>query len=132
MNILAWNCQGLGAALTVRNLKEECFRIKPQIVFLMETKQKARVVRKVRRRCGFGEEWLIDPVGQSGGLALWWNDSVKVNILFSSPNVINTLVEAVELDSPRYISFIYGPPDEVDRNLCWQEIQRISNSIDDS
>ncbi|KAK4253792.1 hypothetical protein QN277_010422 [Acacia crassicarpa] len=132
MNALAWNCQGLGVALTVRNLKEECFRRKPLIVFLMETKQKAKYVRKIRRRCGFQEEWLVDPVGRSGGLAIWWAESVKVEILFSSVNIIHTRVSSSVVDTPEFISFIYGPPIEEDRKLCWQEVTRISRNVNGS
>ncbi|KAK4284321.1 hypothetical protein QN277_001173 [Acacia crassicarpa] len=131
MNALAWNCQGLGVALTVQNLKEECFRKKPLIVFLMETKQKAKYVRKIRHRCGFHEDWVVDPVGCSGGLAIWWVDSVKVDILFSSTNIIHTRISSSVVDVPDLISFIYGPPIEEDRKLCWQEITRISRNINE-
>ncbi|KAK4255495.1 hypothetical protein QN277_008493 [Acacia crassicarpa] len=129
MNLLAWNCQGLEVALTARNLKEECFRKKPHLVFLMETKQKARYVRKIRRRCGFDEEWIVDPIGKSGGLALWWSEVLTVNILFSSANIIHTSVMSPALSTPSYITFIHGPTDEGDRLLCWQEVRRISTNI---
>ncbi|KAK4260172.1 hypothetical protein QN277_003322 [Acacia crassicarpa] len=132
MNLLAWNCQGLGVALTARNLKEECFRKKPHLVFLMETKQKARYVRKVRRRCGFNEEWIVDPIGKSGGLALWWSDVITVNIMFSYVNIIHASVMSDAVSTPSYITCIYGPTDEGDRMLCWQEVQRISNNISTS
>ena len=132
MNLLSWNCQGLGAALTVHNLKEECLRIKPQLVFLMETKQKSRRVRKVRRKCCFSEEWIVEPNGKSGGLALWWSEELTVNILFSSKNIIHTSLSATNFDTPFYVTFIYGPPDEHDRNLCWNEIRRIARGINNS
>ncbi|KAK4282358.1 hypothetical protein QN277_013745 [Acacia crassicarpa] len=129
MNLLAWNCQGLGVALTARNLKQECFQKKPHLVFLMETKQKAGYVRKIRRRCGFEEEWVVNPVGRSGGLALWWSEVITVNILFSSPNIIHTSVMSATLSTPSYITFIYGPMDEEERRLCWQEVRKISDHI---
>ncbi|KAK4266414.1 hypothetical protein QN277_027340 [Acacia crassicarpa] len=132
MNLLAWNCQGLGVALTARNLKEECFRKKPHLVFLMETKQKASYVRKIRRRCGFTEEWIVNPVGKSGGRALWWSDTIMVNILFSSSNIIHTSMMFDTFSTPSYISFIYGPTDEADRRLCWQEVRIIRNYIRES
>ncbi|KAK4259111.1 hypothetical protein QN277_005478 [Acacia crassicarpa] len=97
----------------------------------METKQKAKVMRKVRRRCGFNEEWIVNPVGISGGLALWWSDVLTVNILFSSSNIIHTSVISETLSTPSYITFIYGPTDEGDRMLCWQKVRRISNNIRD-
>ncbi|KAK4282423.1 hypothetical protein QN277_013802 [Acacia crassicarpa] len=95
----------------------------------METKQKMRYVRKLRCRCGFTEEWIVDPVGKSGGLALWWSEVLTVNILFSSANIIHTSVMSTELSTPSYITFIYGPTDDGDRTLCWQEVRRISNNI---
>ncbi|KAK4255476.1 hypothetical protein QN277_008474 [Acacia crassicarpa] len=95
----------------------------------METKQKAKVVRKVRRRCGFDEDWIVNPIGKSGGLALWWTDSLIVNILFSSSNIIHTSVKSDTFSTLAYITFIYGPNDDGDKMLCWQEIRRISNNI---
>ncbi|KAK4278800.1 hypothetical protein QN277_016598 [Acacia crassicarpa] len=95
----------------------------------METKQKASYVRKVRRRCGFDEEWIVNPVGRSGGLALWWSEVLIINILYSSPNIVHTSVTSAALSTPSYITFIYGPIDEDDRNLCWQEVRKISNNI---
>ncbi|KAK4276306.1 hypothetical protein QN277_019270 [Acacia crassicarpa] len=112
MNLFTWNCQGLGVALTVRNLREECSRKKPYLVFLMETKQKASVVRKVRRRCGFSKDWIVNPVGQSGGLALWWSDVLTVNILFLSANIIHANLVSETISTPTYITFMYGPTDE--------------------
>lgn len=41
--------------------------------------------------------WSIDPVGRSGGLAMWWKDDIIVNILSSSENVINTSVRTPDL-----------------------------------
>ncbi|KAK4260996.1 hypothetical protein QN277_004052 [Acacia crassicarpa] len=84
----------------------------------METKQKAKVVRKVRRKCGFNEDWIVNPVGKSGGLALWWSDGLIVNILSSSSNIIHTSVSSGTFSTPAYITF-YGPTDEGDRLLCW-------------
>ncbi|KAK4274590.1 hypothetical protein QN277_017787 [Acacia crassicarpa] len=95
----------------------------------METKQKASYVRKVRRRCGFDEEWMVNPVGRSGGLTLWWSNVLIVNILFSSSNIIHTSVMSSTLSTPSYITFIYGPTDEEERRLCWEEVRKISNNI---
>ncbi|KAI9108694.1 hypothetical protein K1719_020341 [Acacia pycnantha] len=39
----------------------------------METKQKTRYVRKLRRRCGFDEEWFVAPIGRSfNGFRFTW------------------------------------------------------------
>lgn len=71
MSMIAWNCQGFRAALTVNNLKEEVRKINPQLVFIMETKQKTSYMEKKKRAMGFEEAWYVPPEGKSGGLALW-------------------------------------------------------------
>ena len=38
MNLLSWNCRGLGNLWTVNALKEVVKKEDPKIVFLMETK----------------------------------------------------------------------------------------------
>ncbi|XP_054820613.1 uncharacterized protein LOC129319527 [Prosopis cineraria] len=80
MICFSWNCQGLGASLTVKTLKEEVKKNKPQIVFLMETKQNRSYLERISRRCGFDEYWYVDPVGRSGGLALWWCEGIFIDI----------------------------------------------------
>ena len=74
----------------------------------------------------------MDPVGVSGALALWWVDTIQVNILFSSPHILHTRINSGDLASPTYITFIYGPTDEGLRSLCWQEVRRIGRNIDES
>lgn len=112
MRLISWNCQGLGVALTMKNLKEVCRIKNPHLVFLMETKQKHKIVSKLRRRCGFEEEWIVDPVGLSGGLALWWKSELVVNILHSSQFIIHVAVSSTTLQVAEFATFVYSPPNE--------------------
>ena len=121
MRFLSWNCQGLGVALTIKNLKEVCKKHNPQLVFLMETKQKEKTVSKLRRRCGFDEEWIINPVGLSGGLAIWWKSEINVNILHSSHNIIHTSISSLSVIVPEYLTCVYSPPNEVEQRKVWEK-----------
>lgn len=40
MSLLSWNCQGLGAALAKKALKELIVKKRPNLVFLMESRMK--------------------------------------------------------------------------------------------
>jgi hypothetical protein len=60
MNVLSWNCRGLGNPQTVRTLHRLVRVKKPNSVFLMETNQLGRKVESVRIKPGFdGLLWWI-------------------------------------------------------------------------
>ncbi|EEF31692.1 conserved hypothetical protein [Ricinus communis] len=70
---------GLGAQLYLK--------WRSQVVFLSETKQQRRFLDKVKRRLGFGDGWYVEPHGISGGLALWWHNSVSVKMSPLRPGI---------------------------------------------
>jgi phosphopantetheine adenylyltransferase len=53
---------------------------KPSLVFLMETKQLSRKVESIRIKLGFDNLFVVDCVGRSGGLALFWKSDTPVQI----------------------------------------------------
>lgn len=53
MNLLSWNCQGMGNPSTVNALRSWCWRDRPNIVFVMETMISYRELMKARKKCGF-------------------------------------------------------------------------------
>ncbi|KAJ9178389.1 hypothetical protein P3X46_010276 [Hevea brasiliensis] len=81
MNLLSWNCQGVGNPLTVHNLKGLNAAHSPHFVFLMETKNKSQLVKKILNRCGFSDMVVVDPQGLAGGLAFAWNSDCTVSIV---------------------------------------------------
>ncbi|CAN1325333.1 hypothetical protein LINPERPRIM_LOCUS33466 [Linum perenne] len=81
MNILAWNCQGLGSSLTSSSLKTLCRKTRPDILFLSETKNMSSLVSQKLSSLNFHNFQLVDPRGLSGGLALAWSSSVSCVVL---------------------------------------------------
>ncbi|CAN1177768.1 LINE-1 retrotransposable element ORF2 protein [Linum perenne] len=81
MNILAWNCQGLGSSLTSSSLTTLCRKTRPTILFLSETKNMSSLVSQKLSSLYFHNFHLVDPRGLSGGLALAWSSSVSCVIL---------------------------------------------------
>ena len=80
MKMLSWNCQGLGRPLTVHNLKEICKSHSLEVVFMCETKNQPMYVMNILRKCGFMNNFLIDPRSIGGGLALGWKDDMKITV----------------------------------------------------
>lgn len=127
MRLISWNCRGFGAALTIKELKDNCFKYKPQMVFLMETKQLQRRLEGLRRKTfKFDDSCYVDPVGLSGGLALWWSNDLNVQILYKSKNIIHAAIDGVCLSQSCLISFVYGPPCGSQKEAFWRKLSDLS------
>ena len=89
---LSWNCRGLGNPRSVRALHIMVQRWKPDIVFLMETKSKVNRMEKIKNRIGFANGLIVPSRGRSGGLALFWNCGISLDIKSYSGNHIDAFV----------------------------------------
>lgn len=65
---------------------------------------------KLRQKMGFKNGFNVPPVGFAGGLSLWWDESIKVEVIFSSENLIDTVVQSVNTGVTARASWIYGTP----------------------
>jgi hypothetical protein len=81
MSILSWNCRGLGQPQTIQGLVRLIHTTSPKIVFLSETRQHRDRVSNIKGRLGMDNCLVVDGVGKGGGLALYWNDEVKISNL---------------------------------------------------
>ncbi|XP_062020902.1 uncharacterized protein LOC133737340 [Rosa rugosa] len=59
----------------------------PSMLFLMETYQHESTILSWKKKLNFDHVFVVDPAGQSsGGLALFWDNSVKVSSITSTHN----------------------------------------------
>lgn len=80
MKLLSWNCQGLGNPLTVRELKAMVAQEKPDVLFLMETKNREELLCRIQRRLRFPSSVIENPIGMVGGLAVFWNEKITLTV----------------------------------------------------
>ncbi|KAF8089989.1 hypothetical protein N665_0492s0001 [Sinapis alba] len=71
---------------------------------------------------GFDNLATVDPIGTSGGLALYFNNEYQVNILYTSSRMID--VEAIALGKKNYMTFVYGEPVHKLRDQVWEHLTR--------
>jgi hypothetical protein len=76
MNLLSWNCRGLGNPRRIGN--PLCSK---------------KSLECIRSRLGLESLFVVDPVGCSGGLALLWSNSTLLEIYNYSRSHINTVVK---------------------------------------
>ncbi|XVE71696.1 hypothetical protein DITRI_Ditri10aG0172300 [Diplodiscus trichospermus] len=68
MIVLAWNCHGVGSTLIVQALKELKKKFDPDLIFLMETKNKYGKLEIMKKSLKMEEGVYSEPKGLSGGI----------------------------------------------------------------
>ncbi|KAL1218824.1 hypothetical protein V5N11_033096 [Cardamine amara subsp. amara] len=121
MRIASWNCQGIGKSPTVRCLKELCRRYLLDAIFLIETKQLFNYVCDLSVSIGFPNHFIVSPVGLSGGLALFWKNSIDINVVYHDARLVDCFMN--EKTSPFYLSCIYCDPNPQFRSELWERLQ---------
>ena len=126
MRTLSWNCRGIGNDLTVRRLTEMCQKHRPGLVFLSETKNRRLLLQNMQTDLGFDHLFTVEPLGLSGGLALFFMDEFQVNVLFSNNCMID--IEAIINGIKVYMTFVYGDPVLERRDQVWERLTRFSTT----
>ncbi|KAJ4832726.1 hypothetical protein Tsubulata_022476 [Turnera subulata] len=125
MSILTWNCQGLGPPLTVSTLRELKCKHRPSIMFLMETKQDRNYLENLRFTLGYQHACYVDGVNTAGGLALWWLDSVHLQVLGKCTHFFDVVIQGLVTNEQWHATFVYGDPYRTRRRELFDEISEL-------
>lgn len=110
MNVLSWNCRGMGLPLKVQFLVDVIRQEQHEIVFLYETMAKKSRMEWIKNKLGFEGLITVDPIGQSGGLALMWKEKEQVEVRNFLKNHIDVKISEADRYEWRLTCF-YGEPD---------------------
>ena len=127
MRITVWNCRGLGRPRTVQELTRLVRVHCPEIVFLSETRQGKHFVEGVGRRIGFRHSIIVSMKGKGAGLALFWDDSVDVELINYGIHHVDVKV-SVSGEIKWRGTFVYGEPRSQDRHCMWDLLRRIKSN----
>lgn len=131
MTCVSWNCRGLVAATTFRELNDLIRDHKPAIIFLMQTRAHKERVNRIKRRFRYQHVFCVEAQRISRGLCLLWNDYYEVQIMDSCSNYIHTAVKERRSGIVVEFSFIYGNPPFSSRRNLWPRLAKhkpINNS----
>lgn len=92
MSLLSWNCRGLGRPRIVQELVRFVSSFSSKIVFISETRQPKARVENIRFRLGLKNYFVVHDRGKGGGLGLFWDESIKIDILSYGLHHIDTLI----------------------------------------
>ncbi|XP_057759054.1 uncharacterized protein LOC130979601 [Arachis stenosperma] len=130
MSVLSWNCRGAAAPATVSEAQDLCRKIKPDILFLIETRAKECRIMKLKRKLRFEKHFCVEPRGLSGGLCLLWNKNLDVDVYAWSDNYIKAKIK----DDNNYewsCYFVYGNPKFQHRKAQWKELSTHNRPTND-
>jgi len=95
----------------------------PGFLFLSETKNDLLYLQNMQVSLGFDCLQTVDPIGNSGGLALLYSNEFPVTVVFLNDQLID--IETI-IDGNRVcITFVYGDPNVQYRELVWERLTRI-------
>ena len=76
---------------------------------LAETWTDEARLKKVQRNLNFDNLFFVEQNNRGGGLALYWNNSIKLDVECFSKNHIDTIINKGVGDAWRFTAF-YGEP----------------------
>ena len=126
MNVVAWNCQRVGANLTKEHLEKLYHCFLPRFLFLSETKNNRRVLQNLQVPYGYDQVCTVETRGRIGGLALFYMDDLSVTILYADAHMID--IETILEGHAIFMTFVYGDPVVRHRDLVWERLSRMSTN----
>ena len=107
MNIFCWNCRGAGKAATVRELRDFTRHFAPTLLCIVETQLESGRVEALAGTLGFDSAYAVSSRGRSGGIGLFWNNLINVEILGYSDYHLDVSVEEPGKEKWR-MTCVYG------------------------
>ena len=99
----------------------------PDILFLSETKNPDSFVLNKTKKLAYENYHLVSPTGHgAGGLALFWKQEIKLSVISSCANLIDTFVEYE--GKIFYASFIYADTDKPTRRIFWDQLLSLNSA----
>ena len=126
MNLISWNCRGLGNLRTIWELCRIVKQKKPALVFLMETKLRSDKMKLIHFKMGFPNMFVVDFIRRSGGMTLMWDEDINLDIQNYSQCHINGMVKMrMSREQWKFTGF-YGHPDPSKRHEAWTFLKYIA------
>ena len=112
MNILCWNCRGLGNPQTDHELGDLIRAQDPLVVFLAKTWLDKARLEEIKVQYKFKGLIEVSRISQGGGggVAIFWKEGCNLSLDTYSPNHIDVIINKGSEDEWRFIGF-YGEPD---------------------
>ena len=130
MNLLCWNCWGLGNLPTEQELGDLIRAQDPSVVFLAETWLDKARLEDIRIKLNFGGMIEVCREMRGGGIVIFWKKEIDFSLGTFSPNHIDGIMNKGKEDEWRFTGF-YGESETANHHLSWSCLRSLKrrNSI---
>lgn len=118
----------MGNPASVRDLCALSKEASSRLVFLCETRQSVEKMSRLRGRLGLRGFTGVSSEGMSGGLALYWDESVSVDVKDINKRYIDAYVQLSPEEPQWHVTFVYGEPRVENRHRMWSLLRTIHQS----
>lgn len=127
MSIISWNCRGVGNASTIRELREIAKKFAPTLLCIIETQIDKARVENLASSVGYDKAFAVSSVGRSGGIGLFWNNNLDIEILGYSVYHLDCGIRETGFD-PWRLTVVYGEAQTHLRHHTWNTLKNIAGS----
>ncbi|CAB4314236.1 unnamed protein product [Prunus armeniaca] len=120
--------EGIGGPLTVSSLKEQVRLHAPDIVVLLETKNKVYRYGWLKKQLGMNFMHVVEPRGLSGGLCMFWKDAQQVFLVKYAGFLIEVEVHDALLNYSWRFFAVHASTDVGVRRNQWGVLQECINA----
>jgi hypothetical protein len=96
-------------------------------MFISESRQQGSRVINIKGRLAMNNCFVVNGHGNGGGLAVCWDDSIKLSIISYGQHHIDSLI----WDGVHHVAwrctFVYGEPRTQDRHHMWDLLKRLKS-----
>lgn len=126
MSLLFWNCHGLENLRAGKELEVVVQAKDSSTVFLAGTWADEARLKEIKRNLDFENLFFVERNNRGGGLALYWRNSIDLNVDAFSKNHIDTIINKGKEDEWRLTGF-YGEPMTHKRSKSWDMLRQLNN-----
>ena len=124
MSIIVWNYRGLGNLQTVTELEVVIRAKDPSVLFLAETWADKAKLKEIKQKIEFDNLFIVERNNRGGGLAIFWRNSVDLQVDSCSPNHIDSIINKGKEEVWRFIGF-YGEPMTHKQIESWNKLRQL-------
>ena len=77
---------------------------------------------------GYNKSFAVSSSGRSGGLGIFWNDEIKLEVVGYSRYHIDVVMDEL-VDSKTRVTFVYGEAQVNERYKTWDKMRELTDNL---